>query len=231
MAADQQQSEHSHQIGAERIDTALRELIVERGWAGLGMAELAERAGLDLATLYAAVGGRTRALIGALARIDQQVLAAGAADAAESPRDRLFEIMMRRYDALVPWRAALKRLGRDLPFDPPAMLALTLASERAMGRMLEAARLSSAGLAGQVRLRGLLAVHLAVLRRFLDDDSADLSATMKALDSRLKGIERWAQTLERFAPSRAKPPAPQQDVAPTNPILEDPENANAQPLS
>ncbi len=229
MAADRPHSEHSHQIDAEKIDTALCELIVERGWAGLGMAELAERAGLDLATLYEAVGGRTRALIEALARIDRQVLAGGAADAAESPRDRLFEIMMRRYDALVPWRAALKRLGRELPFDPPAMLALTLASERAMGRMLEAARLSSAGLAGQMRLRGLLAVHLAVLRRFLDDDSPDLSVTMKALDSRLKGIERWAQTLERFSPRRAGS-APQQDAAPSNPILEDPENANAQPL-
>jgi hypothetical protein len=98
-----------------------------------------------------------------------------------------------------------------------------------MGRMLEAARLSSAGLAGQVRLRGLLAVHLAVLRHFLDDDSPDLAATMKALDSRLKGIERWAQTLERFTPLRARP-APQQDVAPPDPIAEDPENANAQPL-
>jgi AcrR family transcriptional regulator len=207
----------------------LRELIAERGWTGLGMAELAERAGLDLATLYDAAGGRIQALVDAFKRIDRQVLAAGVADAAESPRDRLFEIMMRRYDALVPWRAALKRLGRELPFDPPAMLALTLASERAMGRMLEAARLSSAGLAGQVRLRGLLAVHLAVLRHFLDDDSPDLAATMKALDSRLKGIERWAQTLERFTPLRARP-APQQDVAPPDPIAEDPENANAQPL-
>lgn len=219
----------SQDSNAERVDRALRELIVERGWTGLGMAELAERAGLDLATLYDAVGGRTRALVDALKRIDRQVLAAGVADAAENPRDRLFEIMMRRYDALVPWRAALKRLSRELPFDPPAMLALTLASERAMGRMLEAARLSSAGLAGQVRLRGLLAVHLAVLRHFLADDSPDLSATMKALDSRLKGIERWAQTLDRFTPQRSRP-APQQDVAPADPIVKDPENANAQPM-
>jgi AcrR family transcriptional regulator len=214
----------------DKIDTALRELIAERGWSGFGMAELAERAGTGLASLYEASGGRVRALIAALGRIDNQVLAAGAADASETPRDRLFEIMMRRYDALLPWRAALKRLARELPFDPPAMLALTLASERAMGRMLEAARLPAVGLAGQIRLRGLLAVHLAVLRHFVDDDSPDLAATMKALDSRLKGIERWAEMLEKFTPQRPGIAA-QQDVAPVNPVLDDAENANSQPLS
>src|SRR6185369_9152264 len=116
-----QHSEHS-----DKIDSALRDLIAERGWSGVSMAELADRAGIDLATLYDAAANRTRALIDAFARIDHQVLAAGAADAADTPRDRLFEIMMRRYDALVPWRGALKRLVRELPFDPPSLLAVNL---------------------------------------------------------------------------------------------------------
>jgi len=68
-----------------------------------------------------------------------------------------------------------------------------------------------------------------VLRAFVDDDSADLSATMKALDSRLKGIERWAGMLEKLAPRRPGT-APQQDVAPIDPVLDDAENANSQPL-
>jgi len=219
-----QHSEHS-----DKIDSALRDLIAERGWSGVSMAELADRAGIDLATLYDAAANRTRALIDAFARIDHQVLAAGAADAADTPRDRLFEIMMRRYDALVPWRGALKRLVRELPFDPPSLLAVNLAAERAMGRMLEAARLPANGLAGQIRLRGLLAIHLAVLRAFVDDDSPDLSATMKALDSRLKSIERWAGMLDRYSP-KTRPAASPVDAPVIDPVAEDVENANSQPL-
>jgi AcrR family transcriptional regulator len=218
-------TEHS-----EKIDTALNELIVERGWSGVTMAGLADRAGIDLLGLYEAADTRAKALIGAFSRLDRQVLAAGAADAADTPRDRVFEIMMRRYDALVPWRAALKRLVRELPFDPPSLLAVNFAAERAMARMLEAARLGGDGLAGQIRRRGLLAIHLAVLRVFVDDDTPDLSATMKALDSRLKSIERWAEMLERITP-QPRTAALQQDAAVANPVVDDPENANAQPLS
>ncbi len=219
-----QHSEHS-----DKIDTALRDLIAERGWSAVTMAELADRAGIDLGALYEASGSRTRALIAAFDRVDRQVLEAGAADAGDTPRDRLFEIMMRRYDALVPWRAALKRLARELPFDPPSLLAVDVAAERSMARMLEAARLAGDGLAGQIRRRGLFAIHLAVLRAFVDDDSADLSATMKALDGRLKSIERWAEMLERFTPKRPGR-AVQQDVSTGNPVVDDPENVNSQPV-
>jgi len=61
----------------------------------------------------------------------------------------------------------------------------------------------------------LAAMHLAVLRAWLNDDSADQSKTMAALDHRLKRAERWAQSLDRvgkFAkrrrPAGAVPPAP-----------------------
>jgi AcrR family transcriptional regulator len=218
-----------HNENAEKIDSVLRDLIAERGWSGVAMADLADRAGLDLATLYQAASGRVSALIGALRRIDDQVLASGAADAGDTARDRLFEIMMRRYDALVPWRAALKRLSRELPFDPAAMLALTLASQRSMARMLEAARLPAGGLGGPLRVSGLLGVHLAVLRAFVDDDSPDLSATMKALDSRLKTIERWAGMLDRYSP-KTRPAASPVDAPVIDPVADDVENANSQPL-
>ena len=64
-----------------------------------------------------------------------------------------------------------------------------------MAAMLEAAGLPSEGVSGAVRQNGLLAIYYAVSRVFDRDDSADLSKTMAALDSRLKTAERWAQTL------------------------------------
>jgi hypothetical protein len=56
-----------------------------------------------------------------------------------------------------------------------------------------------------VRQNGLLAIYTAVSRVFDGDDSADLSKTMAALDSRLKMAERCAQIFERYRVSERRP--------------------------
>ena len=48
---------------------------------------------------------------------------------------------------------------------------------------------------GPVRVLGLL--YLSVLRAWLKDETEDMAATMKALDSRLAQVEQLANTLQR----------------------------------
>lgn len=181
-----------------RIVDAVRLTLEDGGLRALHLPELARRTGLDRAALHAVVPSPQAALRLALKHIDDQVLAEGRADEADPARDRLFEIMMRRYDALVPWRGALRRMMRSLPPDPFSAIDLALAVERSMAAMLEAAGISASGLAGALRVRGLCLVHGDVLCQFIEDDTADLAATMKALDTRLKQVERFAPLLDRF---------------------------------
>jgi hypothetical protein len=49
---------------------------------------------------------------------------------------------------------------------------------------------------GELRINGLCGVYLLALRTWLDDDSADLSKTMAALDGYLRRVERPAEVLE-----------------------------------
>ncbi len=181
-----------------RIVDAVRLMLEEGGLRALHLPEIARRTDLDRAALHAIAPSPQAALRLALKHIDDQVLAEGRADEADSARDRLFEIMMRRYDALVPWRGALKRMMRSLPPDPFSAIDLALAVERSMAAMLEAAGISAGGLAGALRVRGLCLVHADVLRSFINDETVDLAATMKALDTRLKQVERFAPLLDRF---------------------------------
>ena len=183
-----------------RVVEAVRALLEEDGLRGLRPPLIAERAGLDLPTLYRIAPNPLAALRLALRHIDRLVLAGGPAEAEDPPRDRLFDVMMRRYDALVPWKAALRRMARTLPPDPLLAVGLALALARSMATMLETAGISSIGLAGALRVRGLCLVHAAALRAFLDDDSEDLSATMKILDGRLRQAERVAPLLDRLDP-------------------------------
>jgi len=70
------------------------------------------------------------------------------AEADERPRDRLFDLLMRRFEALHPHRRALDVLGRELPTDPAAALADRARLLRSIAWMLEAAGISTDGSAG-----------------------------------------------------------------------------------
>jgi AcrR family transcriptional regulator len=187
-------------------------LIAEKGFAAVTLRDVAAAAGLGLADLYRLYPDKV-ALVGAfMARIDADVLAGTPShdDPEETARDRLFDVMMRRYDALKPHRLALRAIRRAGTRDPLLALALGPALRRSMAVMLEAASLTSEGLSGALRQNGLLAIHYAVSRVYDRDETADLSKTMAALDSRLKMAERWSQFFEKYmksSNSEETPPA------------------------
>ena len=186
------------------IDAFLR-LIAEKGYANVSLREVAEAAGLGVAELYRLHPDKAALIAAYMAKIDAEVLAGTPqqSDPEETARDRLFDVMMRRYDALRPHRAALVALRRAGLRDPLLALALGPAVRRSMAAMLEAASLSSDGLNGALRQNGLLAIHYAVSRVFDGDDTGDLSKTMAALDGRLKTAERWAQVFDKYRVSQA----------------------------
>jgi AcrR family transcriptional regulator len=184
---------------SETVLDAFVTLISERGFAEVTLRDVAAAADLGMAELYRLYPDKV-ALAGAfMARIDAAVLAGmpRETDPEETARDRLFDVMMRRYDVLKSYRAAMQAIRRAALRDPLLALALGPSLRRSMAAMLEAAGLPSDGLSGAVRQNGLLAIHHSVGRVFDRDDTVDLSKTMAALDSRLKVAERWSQAFER----------------------------------
>jgi len=173
------------------IDAALA-CIARQGWRRLSLADIAAEAGLPILRVYRLFSSKPAILCGFFRRIDETVLAAppeGEPD--ERPRDRVFDLLMRRFDALQPHRAALDVLARELPTDPLAALAAGAGLLRSMRWMLEAAGISGEGLGGAVAVKLTAAAYLATLRVWRRDESPDLAPTMAALDRRLRGIERW----------------------------------------
>jgi AcrR family transcriptional regulator len=187
------------------IDAALS-LAAERGWGRVTLAEIAEKAGLSLAELHHAAPTKTHLLRLWVQRIDAAVLAGPAADSGESARDRLFEVLMRRLDALKPEKPALASIVDGVSRDPVQAFCGWPALLRSMAWMLEAAGIDASGLKGALRARGLALVWLATLRTFLTDESDDMAATMATLDRALKRAEPFGRALEggfSVAPHRA----------------------------
>jgi AcrR family transcriptional regulator len=191
-------------IAKHLIETALK-LAAERGWAELSLAEIAEAADLRLSQVYPVFASKTAILEAFSRQIDGRVLAEEEAedesgDEEDQARDRLFDVMMRRFDALQPYKAGLGNLIQDQVRDPLAALCAMRQLMLSMAVMLEAARIPSGGIRGALRTKGLAAIYLATVRVWLRDESADMAKTMAALDGYLRRVES-------FAGRRRPPPA------------------------
>ena len=171
------------------LDVAL-ELAASDGWRRLTLGRIAAAAGISLAELYRHYPSKAAVLAAFLARIDETMAApVGEALTEESARDRLFDVIMRRFDALAPHKQAVRAILRDGRCDPVMLCAGQAPFRRSLAWMLECAGLGSSGLFGVVRLKGLALIYLTTLRVWLRDDSADLGRTMAALDRQLRCAE------------------------------------------
>jgi len=177
-------SERSEQTA--KIIRAAMELAAEQGWRRTTLGDIAQRSGVGLAGIYRHFPDRRSILDGLARQVDAQVLAGGEADREERPRDRLFDVLMRRFDALLPYRDGLRAVAREVPLSPLLALCTLAQLRRSMGWMMAAAGLPAAGLAARVRVNALVGLWLSVLRVWFDDDSTDLAKTMAALDAQLR---------------------------------------------
>src|SRR5437016_13471859 len=140
---------------ADRIIDATLALIPTEGWRGLSLSAIATAAELPVLQVYRVFHSKQAILGGLYRRLDQIVLAdPPAAEPDERPRDRLFDLLMRRFDALRPHKPALEVLRRELPRDPASALCAASSLLRSMRWMLEAAGIPIGG------VRGALAVKL-----------------------------------------------------------------------
>jgi AcrR family transcriptional regulator len=176
----------------DRFIDATLALIARDGWRRLSMAAIAAEAGLPILNLYRAFASKSAILCGFFRRIDEAVLSVPVeAEIDERPRDRVFDLLMRRFDALQPYRGAIEVLGRELPTDPLAAITGGAGLLRSVAWMLETAGISADGLGGALAVKLTAAAYMATVRVWLRDDTTDFAPTMAALDRRLRGIERW----------------------------------------
>lgn len=184
------------------IDAAFR-LAASQGWRHVSLAEIAAEAGLPLSTALPTFASKTALLRGFIRRIDGEMLAAVGSDAGDGARDRLFDVVMARFDVLLPYRDGLAAILKDTACDPVTTMCLLPTTRSSLVWMLEAADIPAGGLRGALRVKGLGLVYADAMRVFLRDDSEDLAKTMARLDSGLKRAERAAGAFG-WRPSRGE---------------------------
>ncbi|MCS6781037.1 MAG: hypothetical protein NZ555_15200, partial [Geminicoccaceae bacterium] len=169
-------------------------LVAERGWRGYSPVALARRTGRSLVEIYALFPDR-RALVTALGhRLDAAMLDLPLAELeGMSVRERLFELLMRRFEAMRPFRDGLRAAGRAVCCDPVLLCGTIANLDRAADWLLEVAEAELRGPAGRIGRRALQLAYVRSFKVWLDDDTADLARTMAELDRRLGELETVAR--------------------------------------
>jgi AcrR family transcriptional regulator len=172
---------------------ALMALLTEHSFEQIGLAEVAGRAGIKLSQLRAAFGSTLAIFAAHIKDIDRAVLDGGDADMTEEPvRERLFDVLMRRLEALAPYKEAVRSVLRSARRNPGLALALNVMAVRSQKWMLEAAGIGASGPRGALRAQGAALMFTRVLTVWVDDDEEGLDRTMAALDRGLASAARWA---------------------------------------
>ncbi|HET9687213.1 MAG TPA: TetR/AcrR family transcriptional regulator [Pseudolabrys sp.] len=181
----------------EKAISALMTLLATRRFEDIGLAEVAGQAGVKLSQLRAEFGSKLAILAAHIREIDRLVLAGtNAMMEGESPRERLFDVLMRRLDALAPYKEAVRSLVISARRNPGLAFALNAMSVRSQHWMLEAAGINASGPRGALRAQGAALMFARVLSVWVDDEDQALDRTMAALDRSLISAERWAGFLD-----------------------------------
>lgn len=193
----------------DALIAALWRVIADHGWPGLTMGRLAAESGVALAELRERFPSRLDALILHGKLVDRAVLAGTIPGQGGAARDRLFDVLMRRLDAMQPNRAGILRFLQDMRRDPSLAALLGPQLSLSMRWMLDAAEIGGTGGRRRALALGLVGVWLAAVRAWAEDESEDLGTTMAALDRALDRAEQIARSIRLLPEDETPPPEPQ----------------------
>src|SRR5271163_5269842 len=165
-----------------KIVEALMEIAAKRRFEDISVRDISKAAGVSLADFRDAFPSKGAVLAGFTRRLDRTVLAAESEETSHvAARERLFDVLMRRLDAMAPHREALREIAAWLRRDPMAALAMNQSLLNSMRFMLEAAGIDSGGIGGALKLQGLALAWGRIVDVWLNDSEPDLSKTMAEL--------------------------------------------------
>lgn len=180
---------------------AALELAATRPWESLTLSDIAAAAGLELSDFHGVAGKQT--LSDAVSGWLDKAMSAEGIDRTQSPRERLFDVIMLRFEAMEPYRDGLVSLFRWQERSP-IQLAKRLPARKASADWA----LVSAGLDGEgdlpfdVRSIGVGWAIGQAEGAWMKETEPNFTRTMAALDKALRDLDDRAAMLSRFTGRR-----------------------------
>jgi hypothetical protein len=187
-------------------------LAAETPWDKVTLSDLCAAADIGLAALAKAQVTKAHVTAHIDSLVDQAMLAVQTkVDTSQSVRDRLFDVLMGRFDAMEDQRTAWASILTAEKSDMLAGLARRARRVVSSAWALEAAGVSSGDVRGAGRAIALARI-LRIVENVWLEDGPELAKTMARLDQELRAGEEWVGRIEAmrgfFGPKQAVEPTP-----------------------
>ncbi|MEO9970804.1 MAG: hypothetical protein ABJG15_13470 [Hyphomonadaceae bacterium] len=183
----------------ETLQTALK-LAGERSWQSISLIDIAEAAGTPLSDLYTTAG--KPALAKQLDPWADLAMSSEASDPEDSPRERLFDVIMRRFETFETERAGVLSLMSWRNASPNLRAELLRARIHTANWALACAGLDTLGpLETRATSLGLAWVVGQTEKAWRQDEGGDFARTMATLDAELINAGERLAALKRIAPN------------------------------
>ncbi|MAZ76453.1 MAG: TetR family transcriptional regulator [Micavibrio sp.] len=173
-------------IRTQMIATAL-DLAADGQWEMIDLSDIAEQAGVSSVDALELFDEKTD-ILAAYDRIVNRHAIEEVDLSDDLPcRDKLFDLVMARFDILNENRGALLNILGSFKGDPKEALLSFPHLGKSMARLLDASGLQTNGISGALRVTGMVGLYLYVVKTWKEDESADMGKTMVTLD---KGLDK-----------------------------------------
>lgn len=201
--------------GAEKIIEkglkAALELAASRPWADIPLADLAAKAKLPLSDFHGVASRED--LVEALDAWFDKAMSAEGVPEETSARERLFDVIMLRFEAMEPYRAGLAEIMKFRETSLTHVVRLPVHRHASAAWALASAGLDNDGSAPASLKRVAIAVVIAQTERaWRKETSGDFALTMAALD---KGLRRAEERLGQFRRFTGRAPSPKPEAEET----------------
>jgi ubiquinone biosynthesis protein COQ9 len=170
-------------------------LAAETPWNDVTLSDLCEGGDVTLVECAKAAITKMHIMAHLDERIDQAMLASQTkVDRTQGVRDRLFEVLMSRFDGMEDHRSAWSSILSGERQDMIASLARRARRTRSGAWALEACGVSASDARGAGRAIGVARI-LRLTEAVWLDDGPDLAKTMARLDQELRKGEEWVERL------------------------------------
>lgn len=177
------------------IVTASLDLAAQCGWAYTSLRDIAKHCKISMAQLHSTIEDKDDILVLIGRMIDRKVLEGLSKTQEDEPvRDRLFDILMDRFEALNDHREGIIAILDYFKCEPKELIISMPHLCRSMNWMLDSAGVQTSGIKGAVKVTGMSVIYIKTLRVWMKDESEDLAKTMAALDKSLNSAEQLANT-------------------------------------
>lgn len=170
----------------QKILQTFLDLLSEHPYEDVSIPLIAETAKVKLSDLRSAYSSKLKLVAAFAEKIDTYVLDERDEDMGDQPaRDRLFDVLMTRIDALAEHKDAVRALHKAARRDPVLALDFNALEVRSQKWMLIAAGIDLSGIKATATAQGLSIAFARVVDAWLDEDDEGMPRTMARLDKEL----------------------------------------------